>query len=316
MKKTIMIILKVLLIAIVSVISLVLLVLIGLNVAKFFIYSDYYSIKSNICTNPGLNDGFVCQGIAVSEENDVILVCGYMKDKSNSRIYVTDFESKSYYVELTRDGEKYTGHAGGLAITGDTVYLANAKKIYSFPLKSVFDASDGGVVDIGSGTKVNTNASFVYTDEEYLYVGEFHDGGKYVIEGHEHNTAEGTHYAICTKYALTDLSTPLAVYTLRNNVQGICFTPDGKIVLSTSYGLTNTIYYVYNSDDLTDSGKTFDGAPVYYLDKLEKEIQGPAMGEDLDYYDGKIITLTESASDKYIFGKFFGATKIVSLEID
>ena len=316
MKKAIMIILKILLIAIVSIISLVMLGIIGLNIAKHFIYSDYYSAQTDVCANPGLNDGFVCQGITVSEENNVILVCGYMKNKSNSRIYVTDFESKSYHVELIRDGEKYTGHAGGLAITGDTVYIANAKKIYSFPLKSVLDASDGDTIDIGSGTKVNTNASFVYTDEEYLYVGEFNDGGKYAIEGHEHETAEGTHYAICTKYSLNDLSTPLAVYTLRNNVQGICFTPDGKIVLSTSYGLTDTIYYVYNSDELEDSGETFDGAPIYYLDKLEKTIHGPAMGEDLDYYNGKIITLTESASDKYLFGKFFFANDIVSLEIE
>lgn len=316
MKKAIMIILKILLIAIVSVVALILLTLIGLNIAKYFIYNEYYSDKTDVCTNPGLNDGFVCQGIAVSEENNVILVCGYMKDKSNSRIYVTDFESNSYYVELTREGEKYTGHAGGLAITGDTVYIANAKKIYSFSLSDVLAAENGEVIDIGSGTKVNTNASFVYTDEEYLYVGEFHDGGKYVIEGHEHETAEGTHYAICTKYALADLSTPVAVYTLRNNVQGICFTPDGKVVLSTSYGLTDTIYYVYNTDELIESGETFDGAPVYYLDKLEKEIHGPAMGEDLDYYDGKIITLTESASDKYIFGKLFSATKIISLKID
>ena len=35
-----------------------------------------------------------------------------------------------------------------------------------------------------------------------------------------------------------------------------------------------------------------------------------------DFYDGKIITLTESASQKYIFGKLFGATKIVGLKID
>ncbi len=316
MKKTIMIILKVLLIVLISVISLVLIALIGLNIAKFFIYDDYYSIKTNVCKNPGLDDGFICQGIAVSEDNGVVLVCGYMKDKSNSRIYVTDFDSNSYYVELTREGGKYTGHAGGLAITGDTVYIANAKKIYSFSLSDVLAAKNGDVIDIGGGTKVNTNASFVYTDEEYLYVGEFHDGGSYVIKGHENETAEGTHYAICTKYALTDLSAPVAIYTLRNNVQGICFTPDGKVILSTSYGLTDTIYYVYNLYEATDSGEIFDGAPVYYLDKLEKEIHGPAMGEDLDYYDGKIITLTESASNKYIFGKFFGATKIVALDID
>lgn len=316
MKKILKFIGKLIMFVIIGILALILVTIIGLNIAKHFIYSDYYSTKTDICKNPGLNDGFVCQGIAVSEEDNVILVCGYMKDKTNSRIYITDFDSNSYYVELTRGGEKYTGHAGGLAITGETVYIANAKKIYSFPLSSVLSASNGDIVDIGSGTKVNTNASFVYTDEEYLYVGEFHDGGKYVIENHEHETAEGTHYAICTKYALSDLETPLAVYTLRNNVQGICFTPNGKVVLSTSYGLTDTIYYVYDLDSAADSGLTFDGAPVYYLDDLEKEIHGPAMGEDLDYYDGRIITLTESASQKYIFGKFFGATKIVGLKID
>ena len=316
MKKILKFVGKFIMFVIIGIVSLLLVAIIGLNIAKHFIYSDYYSIKTDICKNPGLNDGFVCQGIAVSEENGVILVCVYMKDKSNSRIYVTDFESNSYYVELTRDGEKYTGHAGGLAITGDTVYIANAKKIYSFPLESVLSASNGDIVDIGSGTKVNTNASFVYTDEEYLYVGEFHDGGKYVIKNHEHETAEGIHYAICTKYSLNDLNTPVAVYTLRNNVQGVCFTPQGQVVLSTSYGLTDTVYYVYDLVNATDSGLTFDGAPVYYLDNLEKEIHGPAMGEDLDFYDGKIITLTESASQKYIFGKLFGATKIVGLKID
>ena len=167
MKKAKRILGKSLMFIIIGILSLVLLTVLGLNIAKHFIYSEYYSIKTNICKNPGLNDGFVCQGIAVSEENEVILVCGYMKDKSNSRIYVTDFESNSYYVELTRDGEKYTGHAGGLAITGDTVYIANAKKIYSFPLESVLSANNGDIVDIGSGTKVNTNASFVYTDEDF-----------------------------------------------------------------------------------------------------------------------------------------------------
>lgn len=314
MKKEIKIIGKVLMFTVIAIVALVLLTLIGLNVAKFFIYSDYYSIKTNICKNPGLNDGFVCQGIAVSEDDEVILVCGYMKDKSNSRIYVTDFENNSYYVELTREGKDYTGHAGGLAITGDTVYIANSKKIYSFSLTDVLNANNGDVIDIGGGTKVNTNASFVYTDEEYLYVGEFHDGGKHVIEGHERETAEGTHSAFCTKYALSDLSTPLAVYSIRNNVQGICFTPDGQVILSTSYGLTDTVYYVYDLEDATASGEVFEGAPVFYLDKLDREVHGPAMGEDLDYFDGKVITLTESASLKYIFGKFFGATKIVALD--
>lgn len=316
MKKILKFIGKFVMFVIIAAVALVLLTIVGLNIAKHFIYSDYYSIKEDLCKNPGLNDGFVCQGIAVSEDDGVILVCGYMKDKSKSRVYVTDLDSNSYYVELTREGKDYTGHAGGLAISNGTVYIANAKKIYSLALSDVLAASNGDVLDIGGGVKVNTNASFVYTDDEYLYVGEFHDGGKYIIEGHEKETSEGLHSAFCTKYALSDLTTPVAVYSIRNNVQGICFTPEGKVVLSTSYGLTDTIYYIYNLDEATDSGETFDGAPVYYLDQLDKEIHGPTMGEDLDYYDGNIITLTESASNKYIFGKLFGATKIVALSIN
>lgn len=304
---------KCVLVLVACVAILVALTLGGLNVAKKSIYKEYYSMESNVCENPGLSDGFVCQGIAVAEQAGVFLVSGYMKDGSASRIYVTNVENQDYYVQLTKNGKDFTGHVGGIATTGENVYIANGGKIYTVALADVLAGQDGCKVEVGDGIEVNNEASFVYTDETYLYVGEFHDGGKYTITGHENLTAEGVHFAICTKYALSDLTTPLAVYSIRNKVQGICFMPDGKVVMSTSYGLTDTVYYVYNESEKTDSGKTFDGAPLYYLDKLAKEVKGPAMGEDLDYYDGKIITLTESASDKYIFGKFFFANKIVAL---
>ena len=40
------------------------------------------------------------------------------------------------------------------------------------------------------------------------------------------------------------------------------------------------------------------------------------MSEDLSYYNGKAYTLTESACNKYILGKFFFAYDIFSLEIE
>ena len=122
------------------------------------------------------------------------------------------------------------------------------------------------------------------------------------------------HYAIISRYKLDDLSAPDKIYSIRNKVQGACFTPDGKVFLSTSYGLADSVYYVYNESDAVDTGLTLDGAPVFLLDNCIKEIKAPAMAEDVDYYNGKIITLTESASDKYIFGKFFFANKIFALE--
>lgn len=313
MKKILKIAGKLGLIILAGVLALVLLVIGGLNIAKFGLYSDYYSANTNVCKNPGLSDGFVCQGISFAEESEKILVSGYMKDKSASRVYVTTLYNESYYVSLTKSGEKFTGHAGGIATAGDTLYIASEERLYTLSFKTILDAKNGDNIDIGEGVEVNNSASFTYADEKYVYVGEFHDGGKYVTE-HPYETPDGLYHAIVSRYTHDNLTKPDKVYSIRDKVQGICFTPDGKVILSTSYGLTDSVYYVYNEADAIDSGKTLDGAPVYYLNSCQKEIKGPAMSEGLDYYDGKVITLTESASDKYIFGKLFFANKIVAID--
>ncbi|MBQ9085175.1 MAG: hypothetical protein IJY24_05925 [Clostridia bacterium] len=305
---------KIALITLCAILALVLLVWGGLNIAKFIIYGEYYSIKADICINPGLNDGFVCQGVAVSEENETIIVAGYMTDKSNSRIYITNEKNEDRFVYLTRGGEKYTGHAGGVAITGSNVYLANGSKIYTFPLSELLNAENGDTVDIGEGTKVNNNASFVFTNEEYLYVGEFSDTANGYDTDHKIETSDGEYLAIITRYAINDLSTPTKIYAVRDYVQGVCFTPDGQVVLSTSYGLNDSTYYVYDEAEATDSGEMLDGAPVYHLTSPSRIVKGPAMSEDMDWYNGRVITLSESASNKYIYGKFFFANKIVGLD--
>lgn len=297
-----------------AVLALVILVVGGLNIAKFAIYHDYYAAESALCKNPGLNDGFVCQGIAAVDGQDRILVSGYMKDKSASRIYVTTTDSESYYVTLHCDGKTYTGHAGGIAVSGEIAYIANGSKIYAFSLEDVLNAKNGDSVNIGSGTKINNKASFLYTDDTYLYVGSFVDRGTSPVEEHVFETAEGTHSAICSVYPIGDLSAPVRIYSIRDCVQGICFTPDGKIVLSTSYGLSSSGYFIYDIAAATESGNTLDGVPVYFLDNTIGEVRGPAMAEGLDYYNGKIITLTESASNKYLFGKLFFAYDIAALD--
>ncbi len=319
---------KVLIIAAASVgavLCLIGLVLGGLNIIKFPLYSEYYGAKTDVCINPGLNDGFVCQGICAYEEGGRIFVSGYMTDDRPSRIYVTDTQNDSYYVELAKaDGSDFTGHAGGIAINGSTLYIANGGKLHLVSLTDILNAKNSDRVQIQDSIPVNNSASFVYSDDSYIYVGEFHNGEKYVTE-HPYDTADGRYHAIVSRYPLSEMvigddtdntPRPDRVYSIRDKVQGICFTAGGRVVLSTSYGVADSIYYIYNESDATDSGHTLDGAPVYYLDRVEREIKGPAMSEDLDYYEGKVITLSESASNKYIFGKFFFADKIVALDID
>ena len=313
MQKTLKLIGKICVITVASILALVILFLGGLNIAKFAIYSEYYSIKTNICKNPGLSDGFVCQGICAYEEENKFFVSGYMKDGSASRIYVTDDKNESYYVSLSLNGKAVDAHAGGIATHGDKVYVVDHNCVYVIPLEDILGAKDGDIVEIKETVKTDNAGSAAYTDGKYLYVGEFHDGVNYITD-HPYNTPDGTYYAIISCYSFDDMSKPEKVYSIRNKVQGMCFTPDGKVVLSTSYGLADSYYYVYDESKAIDSGLTHEGAPVYYLCETEKVVKGPAMAEGLDYYNGMVITLTESASDKYIFGKFFFADKIVGLE--
>ena len=315
MKRLLRVIGKVGIVVAVTAILLPVLIIGGLNAAKFVIYKDYYSLKTNICKNPGLSDGCVCQGLAADEENGIFLISGYMDNSEASRIYVTNEENESHYVSLYKGGEAFTGHAGGVAVTRGIVYLASESRIYRIPLSSILLSEDGQRVEIGEGVRVNNHASFVFTNEEYLYVGEFNNGDKYVTD-HPYDTPEGKHYAIISRYPIDDLTSPDKIYSVRDKVQGACFTPDGKVVLSTSYGITDSVYYVYNEADATDSGMTLDGAPVYLLYDAVKEIKGPAMSEDMDYYRGMAISLSESASDKYRFGKLFFANKIYGLDVD
>ena len=90
MKKAKKILLTVSLSVIGGILALVLLVWGGLNIVKYPLYWDYYGVSDSVCVNPGLSDGFVCQGICVEDGSGKILVSGYMKDGSASRIYVTD----------------------------------------------------------------------------------------------------------------------------------------------------------------------------------------------------------------------------------
>lgn len=300
-----------------SILIFVFLFIFVLNIIKFAIFSEYYSLEEDVCLNPGLNQGLVPQGIAVSEDEDLILTCGYMVDGSASRIYITNTKNKTSYVKLYKNEKEFDGHVGGIALEGDNVYIANGTTIYKLSLTELLAAK--GYIDIGSGSSTKFadfkhNASFAYAHGDYLYIGEFHDGDKYVTDNKiEMNGI--TNSSICSVFHKDDLTKPVKIYSLPNKVQGFCITDEGTIVLSTSYGLTNSKYYIYETSDIKEHSEDYFGIPVYFLGEPTNLVSGPAMAEDLSYADGKVYCLTESACDKYIFGKFFFANSIYMLDI-
>lgn len=298
----------------------------GLNALKFAIYKDYYKAEETLCKIPGLKDGFIPQDICANEATEQYLVAGYMNDNSASRIYVTNKNNESYYVSLyTKDNQEWLGHAGGICTVDGKVYIADSDndfdkddskyaKVYSLDLNTILTTKNDKVT-LDDGVAVNNYASSLFTDDTYIYVGEFHkEGTKYLCDHEFDTTNEGKHHAIVTQYAKDDLNTPIKIYSIRDMVQGFAILPDGRFVMSTSWGISDSHYYVYNSDACYDSGKTLDGAPVFIIDGNHKDIKGPAMAEGFDLTNGKLITTTEAASKKYIFGNFFNATNCNELD--
>ena len=301
LKKT----LKIVMITLLSILLIFVITIGSLNALKYAIYNEYYSITTEVCKNPGLNEGAVPQGVAVSEDEGLILTTAYMTDKSASRIYLTNSKNESRCILLMQNGKPFLGHVGGISLSGNLAYIANDHRIYPIDLD---DIKTKDKIEIGEGILVNNQASFTFADSNYLYVGEFHYG-PYVCE----NKIDDNN-AIVTKYSLADLTKPLAIYSVGDKVQGFCMKPDGTIILSTSWSVSDSKLYVYEKDRIVLSGE-YDGVPLYKLKNPTKVIKAPAMTEDLSYANGKVYTLFESACNKYIFGKLFFAFEIVGMEI-
>lgn len=314
--------LKVILITLGSILGVFILCIALYNGIKYPLFSDFYSITEKVRKNPGLNDGYITQGMCYLEDKDMFITSGYMTDKSKpSRIYSVDKDNNTHYCELYKmeNGEKkkVTNHCGGVSREEDKIYLAVANKIYIYNTDDVLNNSEAILVNEVS---VNTASSFVYTNGSYLFSGEFHNGTSYVTEHPFTNTDGETTYAIVSQYELSSFESenPKIVkeFAIRNKVQGFCVTDSGTIVMDTSYGPAPSNYYIYSGDFKAD---TYDeDIPVTYLDSryLTKEFKGPSMAEDLDYCNGKVYVTGESASNKYIFGKLLFYWYIYGLKIN
>ena len=303
---------KVIILIFSSIIILFLLFIGALNLFKFGKYSEYYDSLTRLCKNPGLKDDFIPQGITY--RNGFYYTTGYMKDGSASRIYKAHPQLGEIYVTLQSNGEDFVGHTGGLQYTDGSFYLANESLgVFIFDASLLLDARNEDVIEIGYPHKVNNNSSFVFSDDEFLYVGEFNNDKNYISDN-KITYNDVTHRAIVSQYYPHDLTKPIAIYSIPNEIQGFCKTDDGRIVLSRSYSVSSSNFFIYEGKDIINTNTSYDNAPLFFLDEPTRNVEGPAMSEDLDYEDGKVITLFESACNKYYFGKLFGATYIAGLD--
>ena len=321
-------------------VSVVLALLILIFVGEKLVFASFFfgGAKSEMKT-PGTWTNYVQQGFDRLEDGK-FLVSTYDKGDDKAAIFIIDGK-KSSCVELKNaDGTPYLSHAGGVTHYKNWVYVATDNHVDTegevycthdncdtnldmFLLSDVVDG-DGKATMVDSITVPNRLAyASVYGD--MLYVGAFHrEGSKYITpESHHITTPAGDkNTALMMVYEMDENTgkpvhaTPEYCYSTLSNVQGMCMSADGDIILSTSLGLSNSHLYQYDVKNTTAGTVTVSGAsvPVYHLDSacLIKDVKAPPMAEELVWLDGRVYILTESASMKYLFGKLMSGNRIYS----
>ena len=136
---------------VIIIVAVICLFLLGIRAYFRLPVAEYYRNSEKSFLIPGISDGAVLQGLEYA--NGKFLVCGYMSDGSASKIYVVDGKNNSTEKKLLlqkEDGSAYTGHAGGVAVNGKYVYVADGsdKCLYVYLLADIDAASDGGSVTL------------------------------------------------------------------------------------------------------------------------------------------------------------------------
>ena len=271
---------------------------------------------------PWSNKGYIAQGITYDEASGNFYLTGYMKDGSASPIFVVNKKSRRLVTAVRManpEGTPYTGHAGGLTLFEDKIYVAgssdgcfyvfeksaldNAKKNASLSYTEVLDLKNAGDL---------VKISFCTTRDGLIFAGEFYRDPQYLLP-HEHQvqTESALQHALAVGFKPDGATAKATVaYSIPDEVQGMCFGDDG-IYLTTSWGLGKSKVYKYSYANISQSGtKQVCGknVPLFVLTQQNATAiyTLPPMAEEIEFADGRFYINNESASNKYIFGKFTG----------
>ncbi len=299
-----------------------LLLLLLVNTVFHIVYADFYANAERDFKIPGLNSKFVPQGIEETPKG--VIVSGYMKDKSASRIYITDGKKSSFAELFNADGTPHTGHGGGIDFFGDRVFLTGNGVINILSLEDIADGN--GKAKISGTFDPIVSPAWCCVKNGYLLTGSFASKtiksypprAEEIIKtpAGEENVALVLAFKLDEHAPLGISESPEFAISTGEKVQGLSFADDGTIILSTSYGLSSSELIFHSVEKmLSREGKykIQDGEiPLYFLDGTSriKTIKAPPMAEELMVKDGYVYIMNESASDKYIFGKLLGQYRI------
>ncbi|MBO4640280.1 MAG: hypothetical protein J5710_11035 [Treponema sp.] len=271
---------------------------------------------------PWTNKGYIAQGIAYDQDSDNFYLTGYMKDGSASPIFVVNKTKRKLITAIRManpDGTPFTGHAGGLTLYEGKIYIAGSSDscFYVFEKATVDQAKKNSTLAYSEILDLKTESdkikiAYCTTRDGLIFAGEFFRDPQYLLpEKHQVQTEDGLQHALVVGFKPKGtIAKATVAYSVPDLVQGMCFAEDG-IYLTTSWGLGKSYVYKYSYGQIKQSGtKEICGqtVPLFILtvSNATASYTLPAMAEEIEYVDGLFYINNESASNKYVFGKFTG----------
>jgi len=294
--------------------SIILVIALALSIWFFgATYPDFNAKES--FEIPGLSVGFVPKGIC-RLGTDVYgwwLISGYMKDGSPSRIYLVDQNGQiKRYVTVKNAGTTITGEFGGIASSGESIWLVSEGTVYYMLATDLLQVADTKAVQILDKFDTTIDADFCFANENVFIVGEskgVNDGSRQTLEkdGEKHTAYAFVFEVGNGKYGFNSDNlgriAPSSVYSIPDGVRGVC-AYDSKLVLSVNHGKSHGELLLYD-DTLSGSISNVGTISVMnttlsikglWQDKAVKSVKTLPCGEGLEYVNREIYSLYSSAS--------------------
>lgn len=287
-------------------------------------YRSFMYVAEEKFVIPGLEDGFVPQGITFCESLNSFMLSGYSSRGGAAYIITVNASSgriNGEYEIRKSDGSVFCGHSGGIAAYGKNIYITDGYILYYISLREF--TSSASSVTINGEILLPSSASFISAYDGYLWAGNFYHkslGSKYdfrasdgcgneyrtLIVGYRFDGTESCGIRTLKDY-MTDTAEPYVAVYAPDEVQGIAFTDFGEIHLSCSYGrriMSSQFLYKYPLKRDCDSYITLcrKRIPAWFLnnDRLIDVIYSYPMSEGAVSRNGRVYVIFESASEKYI----------------
>lgn len=307
-------------------------------------YASTWAISEPGPVIPGLEEWVVPQGIAYDEGRDWLLTVSYLDDGRPGSLAVLNASTEQLVKSLSlyeEDSSPYLGHAGGIAVTGESLWMASETYLYRMLMSDVEAAMHGGKVKFQERIPLPVQAAFVTYKDGVLWAGEFYEAKAYPTDPSHHltNRDNETQYAWMAGYRVDETTgelsadsrngdseaaaTPQYLMSITGKVQGAAIG-ESTIYLSTSYGRGNdSVLYRYDNPLQEEPHATVEvngqSVPLWFLDGQSAKADNAIlvtvpMAEGIALAGDELYLLLESGANKYRYTTSFIVDRLLKLD--